>query len=129
MRRTKEWWGALTRGERIWLVYAERHNRSYRSPYIPDDCTECGVCGTPQAGGGGMCMYCLKKRQAIIDIANYAIEHEGECSTCDGKRRLLYSFVWTAEKSIEEIGCTDWEGEIENWAEPCPDCGEQDETQ
>ena len=129
MRRTKEWWGALTRGERIWLVYAERHNHSYHSPYIPDDCTECGVCGMPQAGGGGMCTHCSAKQAKIIALADYAMEHKGECPTCDGKRRIINRIVWTKEMSIAEIGCEDWAGEIQEDAIPCPDCGEQDETQ
>jgi hypothetical protein len=122
MRRTKDWWAALTRPERIWLVYAEKNDRAFYSPYLPDDCSECGVCGQPQLGGGGMCTYCLNKHKEITDLADYYVEHKGECFTCDGRGRVIRSFMWTAEKSIEEIGVDDWAGELEEWAEPCRTC-------
>ena len=73
MRRTKEWWAALTKEERSWLVYAELNDKSSRSGYLPDDCSECGVCGQPQLGGGGMCRYCLDRLIGILPKADEAV--------------------------------------------------------
>ena len=121
MRRTKEWWAALTRGERIFLVYAERHRRGYYgSPYLPDGTVECGVCGNP--GFSGWCSPCLDRVINIIELGDIAVTNKGACDTCDGKTRVIKSLVWTVEKSMEEIGCEDWAGEVQEWVEPCPDC-------
>jgi len=125
MRRTKEWWAALTRGERIFLVYAEKNQRGfYGSPYLPDGTIECGVCGYP--GYSGWCSPCFDRVIKIIELADIAVTNKGMCDTCDGKTRIIKSFVRTVEKSIKEIGCEDWAGVIEEWAEPCPDCCPKD---
>jgi hypothetical protein len=49
MRRTKEWWARKTQEERSYIVYYERNqNKHYGyGGMIPDDCTECSICGTP----------------------------------------------------------------------------------
>ena len=73
MKRTKEWWAALTKEERCWLVYAERNDTCSRSDYLPDDCSECGVCGQPQMGGCGMCRYCLDRLIGVILKAEEAV--------------------------------------------------------
>jgi hypothetical protein len=78
VKRTKEWWAALTEEERCWLVYAERNDKSYRSAYLPDDSSECGVCGMPQLGGGGMCISCLNRHHEIVTKANKALDTESE---------------------------------------------------
>jgi len=70
MRRDKQWWAGLTKAERQWIVYAERNDYSYSCSYLPDGCTECGVCGQPQLGGGGMCLSCTKEYSRIVDKAN-----------------------------------------------------------
>lgn len=121
MQRTKEWWAALTRAERGFLVYAEQHQYgSYGSPYLPDGTVECGICGNP--GSSDWCRFCLDRVIQIIKYGDTAVTNKGMCNTCDGKTRVIRSFIWTAKKSIAEIGCDDWAGEIEEWAEPCSDC-------
>ncbi len=71
MRRTKEWWARLTPEERSELVYIER-NASQASVgwdgYLPDDCGECNVCGSPTMGT--TCMRCLDRWSELIDKAN-----------------------------------------------------------
>ena len=47
-RRTKEWWAQFAPEARSYIVFFERYADSGgRSAYLPDDCSECGVCGTP----------------------------------------------------------------------------------
>ncbi len=70
MKRDKKWWDKLTSVERSELVTLEReNNRSYPSTYIPDDCCECGYCGTPHLGSG-LCPLCSKRMIELIDKAN-----------------------------------------------------------
>jgi len=76
MRRTKAWWGALTVEERSYLVYAERleaRSCGGGSPYLPDDCSECRVCGMPMMGSG-TCSHCGHEIERIIDKANEAMK-------------------------------------------------------
>jgi len=73
MKRTKEWWAALTKEERSWLVYAERNDTYFRSAYLPDDCSECGICGNPRLGGAGMCLVCSNKWIEIVTKANRSV--------------------------------------------------------
>lgn len=70
MKRTKAWWARLTHDERVELVYLERNDRSCRSSYLPDDCSECQACGQPQLGGGGMCTSCHNRKLELIRKAN-----------------------------------------------------------
>ena len=66
MRRSREWWAALSRTERSWLVIAERQP-SYKpmGGDLPDDCSYCPVCGYPLQGSG-WCWDCIKRHQTII---------------------------------------------------------------
>ncbi len=76
MRRTKQWWSALTQQERSelwWYEHSER--RSGRSGYIPDDCVECGYCGTPHLGYG-LCPPCLNRLISLINKADTACRKE-----------------------------------------------------
>jgi len=71
MRRTKQWWRALTKGERIYLVAYEKEMAlcggfGYRSPYYPDDCYACPMCGNPTLG---YCE-CDKEAKRIIKKAD-----------------------------------------------------------
>lgn len=67
MRRTKEFWARLTPEERSRLVFYERNqNRHYGyGGYLPDDCTECGVCDAPCMSSP--CGGCLNDVIAIVD--------------------------------------------------------------
>jgi len=71
MRRTRTWWARLTPDERSWLVYFERskHFSAGCSPYLPDDCGECGMCSSPSVGGGP-CRYCLAECLRIVRKAD-----------------------------------------------------------
>jgi len=80
MKRTKEWWSNLTKEERTWLVYAERNDTSCRSAYLPDDCSECGACGQPSLGFGGMCKYCLNEHQRIVNKADALLREAMLCN-------------------------------------------------
>lgn len=45
---TKSWWGKFDKYEKQWIVYFfQNKNRGGRTPYYPDDCVACGVCGNP----------------------------------------------------------------------------------
>ena len=75
MRRSKEWWSALSKEERTRLVYLER---SYKlsgelggGGHLPDDCCECGSCSAPHLGDG-LCLPCLQEACRIIDKADAA---------------------------------------------------------
>lgn len=70
MKRTKEWWANLTKEERSELVYLERGaNQSHYSSYYPDDCVECGGCGSPSLGSG-LCSLCLARLNDLLRKAN-----------------------------------------------------------
>lgn len=68
MKRTKEFWKRLTKDERCELVYIERHQYEYigNKGYLPDDCSECPVCGEPHLGSG-LCSRCNNR---IIELIN-----------------------------------------------------------
>ena len=78
MKHTKEWWSALTPDERSWLVYAERHQgaMSFGCAYLPDDCTECCICGQP-CFCSSPCRDCLSEMSRLIDKANEAMLRKG----------------------------------------------------
>jgi len=66
MKRDKAWWGRLTSEERSDLVYLERSEyRSGSSWNLPDDCSECGACGTPHLSHG-LCPRCSDRLRALI---------------------------------------------------------------
>ena len=57
MKRTKEWWSALTREQRSRLVFLERSSE----------------CRTPHPGSG-LCPYCMRERGELVDAADRAID-------------------------------------------------------
>jgi len=73
MKRTKEWWSVLNKGERAWLVYAEGSRSSGHCGYLPDDCSECDVCSHPTLGSG-WCGDCYSERHRIISKAGRMIK-------------------------------------------------------
>ena len=81
MKRTKEWWSRLTKDERSELYWLERSQYSGGgSAYIPDDCTECGRCGTPHLGYG-LCRLCLKRLIELVEKAG-KMEDVRFCPKC-----------------------------------------------
>lgn len=81
MKRTKEWWANLEKWERVWLVGAEynRHRGGGYGAggYLPDDCSECSICGEPQLGSGA-CIACLEKMDRIINKADNALAEKDQ---------------------------------------------------
>ena len=76
MKRTKQWWAALTKAERSELCQLERCNSEWlitRSPNLPDDCSECPKCSTPHIGIG-LCPVCNLRLNALIYKADDAIK-------------------------------------------------------
>ena len=71
MRRTKEWWNRLSKGERIRLVYLEHApSGGYGGGgYLPDDCSECGGCSQPMLGCG-LCQWCSRELSELIGKAD-----------------------------------------------------------
>ena len=70
-RRTKEWWNSLGE-DKGFVWYFERNvNKGTGSSYLPDDCSECGVCGYPTLGYGP-CGFCLDRYLEAIDAATDA---------------------------------------------------------
>ena len=76
MRRTKEWWAALTADERAHLVFIERNANggvNYGGGgYLPDDVGECPACG--QLSRYGLCGYCSDSLEKYIAKANKAVQ-------------------------------------------------------
>ena len=68
MKRDKTWWGRRTQEQRSFIVSYERfQNRFYRyggSGYLPDDITECGVCGYPCSSSP--CVQCIKQYEKCL---------------------------------------------------------------
>ena len=62
MRRTKEWWSNKSPEQRHIIVSYERlknvHYGYGGGGYLPDDTTECGVCGQPCLSSP--CEYCCR---------------------------------------------------------------------
>ena len=84
MKRTKQWWSRLTKGERIELMSLEQDQyHGGGSAYIPDDCSECGHCSTPHLGYG-LCPICNNRLGELIDKAFISTPHIAGYST-DGK--------------------------------------------
>ena len=72
MKRTKKWWKKLNKQERSYIVFFDKSNKScgnYGGGYLPDDCSECNVCGRPILGSG-TCQFCYKEYEKIIEKAN-----------------------------------------------------------
>jgi len=72
MRLTSEEWARLTTMERSRLVRLERADKNSGrvggSPFLPDDCGECGFCSSPSLGGG-LCLTCSRELTALINKA------------------------------------------------------------
>ena len=77
MKRTKEWWARLSAEERSKLVSIERSESSAYGAggWIPDDCCECGACGTPHIGSG-LCEACLSELLTLRAKAEGTITDE-----------------------------------------------------
>jgi hypothetical protein len=74
MKRTRQWWAALTADERAMLVDLEKANNKAggASAYLPDDCRECTFCGTPGLIGG-LCPDCANFLEDLKAKANRAM--------------------------------------------------------
>jgi hypothetical protein len=71
MRRTRSFWRRLRWDERSTLALMERSPKyGGRSPYIPDDCSECAFCGCP--GIGRFCDACAEHYDYLIHKAEGA---------------------------------------------------------
>ena len=58
-------WSRLTKRERArYMVMQMSHGGGGRSAYLPDDCSECGMCGNPILGYG-WCDACLDEFIAL----------------------------------------------------------------
>jgi len=68
MKRNKEWWSIFTREERYKIWNFEHFQNVYygNDGYMPDDCSECAVCGDP-CFGGSSCTSCINEYQAILE--------------------------------------------------------------
>ena len=64
--RDKAWWAQRTIQER-WIIwnYERTANKSSRSAYLPEDCSECGACGLPCLGYGP-CGRCINKYESAL---------------------------------------------------------------
>lgn len=72
MRRTKQWWIALTKLERSEL-HALEHSHSYSVENYPDDMQACGACGVPTVFGCDLCFLCTSRRCELIKKADNEI--------------------------------------------------------
>lgn len=60
-------WENLTKGERAEYMRLQMSpSWGGGSAYYPDDCSECGACGTPTLGGG-WCRSCLARHIKLED--------------------------------------------------------------
>ncbi len=76
---TKLNWNALTKDERAKYMRLQMSPQGGydRSGYLPDDCGECGACGTPTLGGG-WCKSCYREQRLIRDKLEG--KHETVCT-------------------------------------------------
>lgn len=60
-------WSNLTKEERAEYmnIQMSRSNSYGSSGYLPDDCSECGACGSPMLGIG-VCTQCSKRQRELI---------------------------------------------------------------
>ena len=79
MKRTKQWWAALTKKERAELHWLERCNSEWAirggGGNLPDDCSECPRCSAPHIGIG-LCPTCSLQLDSLIYKADKAVRHE-----------------------------------------------------
>ena len=60
-------WNNLTKDERTrYMQIQMSSSTNARSAYLPDDCSECSVCGTPTLGSG-WCNDCYKEWRTLRD--------------------------------------------------------------
>lgn len=66
MPRDKAWWAARSPQQR-WIIwnYERNEGKSSGSAYLPDDCSECGVCGQPCLGYGP-CIACINEYEGAL---------------------------------------------------------------
>jgi hypothetical protein len=66
--RNKGFWRRLKKWERARLMQLQMSKSgSYGGGgYLPDDCSECGACGQPMFGSGGMCHACYREYEALM---------------------------------------------------------------
>ena len=57
---------SIERAEYMYLQMAPSHECG-GGGMLPDDCSECGGCGTPMLGGGGLCSFCYSRWKALRD--------------------------------------------------------------
>lgn len=109
MRRTKEWWAALEKWERVWLVHAERWQHKYGGygvgGYLPDDCSECSICGQAQLGSGA-CAYCLGEMGRIISKADEVMIRESD----DVKKKWKRGYRVCKRQGNRYVSCCAGEG-------------------
>lgn len=74
MRRTSAFWAVLLPEERSFLVAFERSKPGNYGGggYLPEDCSECGLCGQPFLGCGH-CSACLRQYNQILENAGRAL--------------------------------------------------------
>ncbi len=72
MRRTKQWWAALSPDERSMLVRLERDAcHPMHASLDPDGYYECGHCSTPSCRGvNGLCLGCNMRLRELIEKAD-----------------------------------------------------------
>ena len=68
-KRTKEWWGRLTKEERSDLVKLERANHQPVVEYFGDGSAQCPGCGNLTIPGC-FCAHCVQKYGYLIAKAN-----------------------------------------------------------
>ena len=70
-RCSSRWWRGLKKAERRTLValMTARGTRMGGGGYYPDDCSDCGSCGTPMLGAG-LCSACYDTYRTLHDKAD-----------------------------------------------------------
>jgi hypothetical protein len=74
MKRTREWWAALTPEERSRLVQMERADKEADRYWynLPDGFSSCPCCGTPTRSRG-ICSRCYADLKAITSKADATV--------------------------------------------------------
>ena len=67
--RDKAFWRHLTKAERSELMQLQTSKSGGfgSGGYLPDDCSECGACGQPMLGVGGMCLACYQRYEFLME--------------------------------------------------------------
>lgn len=82
--RDKGFWRRLTKAERFELVTLQmsRSTGYGGGGYLPEDCSECGACGLPMLGAGGMCSACYKRYARLMAKGSGTPERSGGATPC-----------------------------------------------